>query len=108
METALVMRSAGYEKRAGRCRPALLPGPDGSGRLLLAQRVDELDQLDGAIPILGRGGMEALLLTVGEAVERSLVLGWRVGERFGNRCLQVFGQIRIVRVRSVDDRRRLV
>src|ERR1700752_4680215 len=107
MVTALVMSAHGCTDKAG----SLPPGPvrmRGSGRLLLAQGVHELDQLDGAVPVLGGGGFETLLLTVGETVEGGLVPGRRIGAGFCDRRLQVIGQVRVVGIGTVDDRRRLV
>src|SRR3954469_5175299 len=72
---------------------SLSPRPR-SGRFLLAQTVDELDQLDGRLPVLVGGGMEAFLLTVRQLVEGSLVLGRRFDESVGDGRLEVVGQIR--------------
>src|SRR3981081_178107 len=79
-----------------------------SGCLLLAQIVDELDQIDRRVPILGGSGMETLPLTVGQTVESGLVLGGRLKERLGDGSLQILGKLRIVGIGSVDDLRRFV
>src|SRR3954451_24172534 len=82
-------------KKAGPHGPGLQNKHHRSG-CLLAEAVDELDELDRAVPILGRGVMEALLLAVRQAVIGSLVLGRRVEERLLDRGLRLFRQIRIV------------
>src|SRR5450756_2086330 len=105
METATVIEPgilvAPERNEAGSARPGFF-SPSCSGRLLLAKVVHELDQFDGGVPILGGGGVKALLLTVREAVEIGLVLGRRVEERLGDRRLQILGKIRIVSIRSVS------
>src|SRR3954454_696702 len=95
-------------ERAGSIDPAPVASSRNSGRLLLTQCIDELDQLDRAIPILGGRGMKTLLLAVLEAIEGCLVLGRRVEERLRDRSLGLFRQIGIVGIGAVDDRRRLV
>ena len=61
-------------KAPGRAGPGFSRLRLGSGRLLLAQIVHEFNQVDGCVPILGGGGMEALLLSIGQAVEGGLRL----------------------------------
>src|SRR3954470_12135736 len=95
-------------ERAGSIEPAPVASSRNSGRLLLTQRIDELDQLDRAIPILGGRGMETLLLAVLEAIESRLVLDRRVEERLGDGGLGLFRQVGIVGIGAVDDGRRFV
>ncbi len=64
-----------------------------SGRLLLAKRVHELDQVDGRVPILGGRGMEALLLAVRQAIKSRLVLGRCIDEGLGDGDLELFRQV---------------
>src|SRR5262245_8105419 len=109
METAVVIRGCRWKvepKKAGSHGPGQFALASRSGRLLLAKVIHELDQLDRGVPVLGRGRVEALLLAVGQAVERSLVLGRGFRERLGNRGLQVVREVRIIGIGSVDDRGR--
>src|SRR3981189_3573549 len=112
METATVIEVAALVKsgRKSRVISTRLSLPDlRSGRLLLAKIVDELDQVDGRIPILGRRRMEALLLAVGQPVESGLVPGRRLNECLGDGGLQFVGKIGTIRVHGwSNDRRRLV
>src|SRR5438445_11650561 len=105
MDTADVIEAfgpgPGSKKRPGHADPASFVSTDRSGRLLLAKIVHELDQLDSTIPVLGGRRVEPFLLTVGQAVERGLVLGRRFGERLGNCRLQIGREIRIIGVGSV-------
>src|SRR4029453_12010864 len=69
-----------FKKRPGHADPASFVPIDRSGRLLLTQRIDELDQLDSTVPVLGGRRVETFLLAVGQAVERRLLLGRRLRE----------------------------
>src|SRR5262245_3658373 len=98
METAVVIWDADGKlnrTRPDHTDPAQFAFAKRSGRLFLAKVIHELDQLDRAVPVLGRGRMEALLLAVGQTVERSLVLDRRFGEGLGNRRLQIGRKVRI-------------
>src|SRR5882762_9888436 len=113
MDTAVAIRDYcadwGLNGMAGsHVHPATPVFADRSGRLLLTQSIHELDQFDGAIPVLGRGGIEALLLAIREAIERGLVVCWRVEERLRDRGLQIVREIRAIGIGSVDDLRRFV
>src|SRR5579883_3054322 len=71
--------------------------------LLLAKRVDELDQLDHAFVVLGVGRNELAVLAVRQPVEGGLVLGRRLLEGLPDRGLQVVrhvGEVGIGRVRD--------
>src|SRR3981189_2337813 len=111
METATVIEGGGLVKsgRKSRVVSTRLLLPDlRSGRLLLAKIVDELDQVDGRIPILGRRRIEALLLAIGQPVEGGLVRGRGFRERLGEGWFQIIRKLRIVRIGSVDDMHRFV
>src|SRR5579871_4760924 len=71
--------------------------------LLLAQGVDELDQLDHALVVLGVGRDELLVLAVRQLVEGGLVLGRRFLESLPDRGPQILrhvGEVGVGRVRD--------
>ena len=112
--TATVMRSASSRdavrtERAGSRRPGLSSFHVlQSGRLLLAQIVDELDQLDGLVVVVIRGRrMPRQFLPSDSLSKAALSLVGSVEERLLDRGLHVVRQVAEIGVGRVDDEVRL-